>query len=190
MKTPVKAGEKIRHRLWQNDKLENFSLSFREIWSLLLLCIVINEVDGADFTFCDGEDGDGVIVDNRSGEVTPVENVSALDFPNTSLLRGEERIIQRIMEKASKGKEYASGKILIVFYDGAHRAEPNKVAKSVAGKHHFDQIYLVGLIDDKGGTEYTYSVYRLNEKDAQISVIRINPDFSGWQLLDPRAFLS
>ncbi len=176
--------------LWNGRDFKNFNLRAREIWALWLLCVVVNQVDDVDCTFGETTEGDGVIIDKRSGKVTIIENVAAMDFPNTSLPRGEERIIQAIMHKASYGEKYATGKVLVVFYDGAHRAEPNKVAKSVAGRHHFDQIYLVGLINDKGGTEYKYSVMRLNEKDAQISVVKISSDFSDWQLLDPRNFLS
>ena len=175
--------------LWYGRDFSNFSLRPREVWPLWLLCVVVNQVDNADFTFGETDDCDGVILDKRTGELTMVESVAAMDFPNTKLSKGEDRVIEAIMHKASKGKAYATGKALIVFMDGADRYEPNKIAKAVVNKHHFDAIYVVSLINDKGGTEYSYSVMALNDSDALISIVRIESDFSNWQLMDPSKYL-
>ncbi|MDD5742615.1 MAG: hypothetical protein PHX87_04270 [Candidatus Peribacteraceae bacterium] len=170
--------------LWNGRDFENFKLRAREIWSLWLLCVVYNWFGSTDLTFGEADDCDGVIVDKKTGDCVLVENVAAMDFPGNSLPRGEERIIQAVMHKALLGEKYASGKILIVFTDGAGKYEPNKIAKAVDGKHHFERIYLIGLITDKDGTEYSYSVLMLNNTNAELAVVRINQDFTDWKLID------
>jgi len=167
--------------LWDGRPLPNFSLLAREVWSLLLICAVAEEVNGKRVTFCEDDDKDGIFVDLEEQDCIKVENVAAMDFPGgKSLPTGEARIVDAIEHKIDKGKSYAEGTILIVFYDGAKTHYPNKVAKAVDGKHHFEKIYIVGLIDDKNGTEYSYSVTELHGQDSTIYRIDINPNFTDW----------
>ncbi len=177
--------------LWHSREFTNFNLRAREIWSLWLLCVVFNRIGHTDLTFGEtDESSDGVLVDKKTGQTVLVENVAAMNFPGTSLPTGEERIIQAIMDKASKGKHYAEGKVLVVFSDGAVKFEPNKIAKAVHGKHFFERIYVISLHTNDGGTNYSYIVLELNPTNTQIAIVRIKDDFTDWDLIDPtKAFI-
>ncbi len=142
--------------LWNGRDFKNFSLRAREIWSLWLLCSIFNQMGKTDLIFGEDDESDGILVDKLTRDVIRVENVAAMDFPNTSLAEGEDRIINAILDKASNGEEYAKDKLLVVFFDGAGQYFPNEVAKAIHGKHHFERIYLIGLLDDKCGAEYSY----------------------------------
>jgi len=174
----VRAGKP----LWHGRDFTNFSLRPREIWALWLLCVVFNWIGKTDLTFGEDDESDGVLVDKRSGDMIKVENVAAMDFPKSKLPKGEDRIIQAIQHKAKKGAKYATGKILVVFFDGAGIFYPNKIAKAVNGKHDFERVYLVGLLNDKGGTEYSYSVLELNEQNTSAAIVKIDPSFSSWSV--------
>jgi hypothetical protein len=182
MKTPVKVGEKMLHRLWVNDKLDNFSLSFREVWSLWLLCAVMQSAHNRIITFCEDDVRDGILVDLEADDWIPVENVATMDFPNTSFPKGEDRILHAIEIKRKKGKQYANGTVLIVFFDGAGEMYANRVAKAIHNTHGFEQVYLVGLINDQKGQQFSYSISELFEEDASIYRIDITPDFLSWHV--------
>ena len=167
--------------LWSGREFPNFSLRPREVWSLWLLCVVLHNVRHEDITFGEDDESDGILVDPRSGEWIKVENVSAMDFPaDEPLPKGTDRIVTAIETKSKKGDEYAKGKILIVFFDGSGEWYRNKVRESIKGKHNFERVYLIGLLTDKGGTEYSYSITDLLENDSITYKVQINPDFTDW----------
>ncbi len=175
--------------LWNGRDFTNFSLRAREIWSLWLVCATYQRM-GTDVTFAEDFKTDGILIDRKTGDRVYVENVAAMSFPNTSLAKNEDRVLNAIEDKIARGPEYAAGKVLVVFYDGAGRVKFNKVAKAVQGRHNFERIYLVGLVGDKKGTEYTYSVSVLNEKNTNTAVITIDPTFSSWVIVGINDYLA
>ncbi|MDD3897027.1 MAG: hypothetical protein PHU04_04300 [Candidatus Peribacteraceae bacterium] len=170
--------------LWNSPPFPNFSLRVREAWTLWLLCAALNRMRGLDLTF--GEDdessSDGILLDKRTMEFIKTENVATMDFPSTNFPRGEKRIIAAIMSKIQKGHEYAKGKILTVFFDGAHQWHRNKVREAINGKHHFEQIFLIGLVTDHNATEWEYSVTELEENTSTTFIVKITPDFTDWSV--------
>lgn len=168
--------------LWNGPPFENFSLRAREIWSLWLLCAVMGRVNGKRVTFCEDDERDGILVDLDADNWIKVENVAVMKFGDREPLQGEQGIIEAIQKKIDKGEQYAKGLILTVFYDGIGEMYVNRVAKHFAGKHHFEKIYLIGLITDNGGAQYSYVVNDLYEHDASIYRIDISPDFLSWEV--------
>ena len=77
--------------------------------------------------------------------------------------------------------EYANGKCLVVFVDGAEKWYPNRVGRRMDGQHNFNAIYCVGLLigNDSG---YLYSVSRFNKKHSPTWKVRINSDFTSWKV--------
>src|SRR3989344_2728535 len=151
--------------LWNGRDMPNFSLRPREAWANWLICAVLQYLHGDRITFAEDNDGDGIILDKVTGVWIPTEHVSALDTHSGSKLsNGETRIINAIMIKVDKGPEYAKGKNLIVFFDGAGVWYRNKVREAINGKHNFNMIYAVGLLES-GKNGYSYSVTEFHEKD-------------------------
>lgn len=169
--------------LWNGRPFTNFSLRAREIWSLWLLCVVLHEMYHKNITFGEDDESDGIIADMQAEDWIRVENVSALDNPKRKPMpKGEQRIIEAIESKIKKGAAYAKGKMLTVFFDGAGSWHRNKVREAINGKHSFEAIYLIGLLNDKGGTEYSYTVTELHENDSVTFEVKIARDFSDWTI--------
>lgn len=166
-------------------ELENFNLSPREMWANWLLCAVLQKNGMEKVSFSEGvEDDDGIIVDNETGIWIKTQHVSAIDVPKKELsLQGEARIIEAINLKIKKGTQYAKDKILIVFFDGLGKWYRNKVRESINGRHNFNGVYLIGLLDpisNKNG--YVYSVTLLNENDSVTFRIQIDYDFTSYKV--------
>lgn len=175
--------------LWNGRDLQNFSLRLREVLSLWLICVSFHRLGKSGVTFGEDDETDGILVDLETRTYNFVENVAAMDFPNTQLEKGENRVLNAIKHKIELGESYASEKILVVFFDGAGRFEPNKIAKEIDGKHAFENIFLVGLLTDKNGTEYTYAVIELVGQGSNMLIVTINPTFTGWEVVsvnDPK----
>lgn len=104
--------------LIKGREFTNFSLRPREAWANWLLCVVLRKLHGDNLTFSEDPNGDGFVVDTKTGEIIPTEHVSALENPLNPLLilKGEDRIINAIDLKIKKGAEYAEGKWLVVFF--------------------------------------------------------------------------
>ena len=81
-----------------------FKLRPREAWANWLICVVLQHITGDEITFSDSEHGDGYIWNKTKGEVIITEHVAAMDFPNTTIPTGEERVIWAIEKKIKKGK--------------------------------------------------------------------------------------
>ena len=164
-------------------ELKNFSLRPREVWANWLLCAVLHKVYSPMVTFTDDDDGDGIIVDGLAGDYIEVEHVCALDTPEGQKpSSGTVRIIEAIELKTAKGEGYSRGKLLVVFFDGAGNWYRDKVREAINGRHHFERIYLIGLLTDKGGTKYSYSVTELYEDDSTTYAVKITPDFTDWSV--------
>lgn len=99
--------------------------------------------------------------------------------------RGDARIIEAIEEKIARGPEYAEGKFLLVFTDGAGKWYRKNVREAINGRHNFKAIYCIGL--ESSGPEgyvYTLTQFHPDTPDASISFrVRIAPDFSSWRVL-------
>jgi len=170
--------------LIKGREFTNFSLRPREAWANWLLCIVLRKLHGEHLTFAESPGGDGFIVDKNTGEVIPTEHVSALENPSNKLPKGEDRIINAIDLKIKRGNEYAKGKWLIVFFDGAGKFYRNKIRESIKGRHNFGAVYCVGLLIS-GDDGYSYSITEFKDSHGDKSIsfkADINGSFTDWQI--------
>ena len=129
------------------------------------------------------EEGDGFIVDREKRGIFPTEHVSALNIPKGKQLpTGEQRIIDAIDLKIEKGAEYAHNKLLVVFSDGAAEFYRSKIRESIYGRHKFEAVFCVVLLDS-GPTGYSYTVTEFRDSFGDQSIthkVEINGDFTGW----------
>ncbi len=172
--------------LWNGRKFSNFNLLPREAWGNWLVAAVLSKISGRDVTFADSSKGDGFIVDRTIKSIFPTEHVSALDIPRgKNLPKGEQRIIEAINLKIIRGSDYARGKILVAFFDGAGEFFRSKIRESVFGKHNFEAIFCVGLLtSDKTGYSYAVTEFRDSFDDKSIThKVDINNDFTDWCVL-------
>lgn len=172
--------------LTQGKRFSNFNMLVREAWANWLLCVVFQKVYGNLFTFQEVENGDGVIMDKitKIGFVT--EHVCALDFPQGKKLpKGEERVLWAINHKIKRGFEYAEGKRLVVFFDGAGIFYRNIIRENIKGKHNFDSVYCVGLmVSDKNGYQYSVTEFKDSYGDKSVTFkVEINESFTDWKVL-------
>lgn len=169
--------------LWNGRDIKDFSLRPREAWANWLICAVLQKVHGVDVTFMEDEDGDGILFDTRSGNILPTEHVSALNIPKGERLpEGEQRIIDAINLKIARGPEYAKGKTLVVFFDGAGIFYRSKIRENIFKKHAFESVFCVGLAtSDVYGYIYTVTEFRDSYGDNSVThKVHINEDFSDW----------
>lgn len=171
--------------LWNGPDIENFSLRPREAWGNWLLTAIFQHLNGDEITFMEDDEGDGVILDKRTGNYINTEHVAAMDFPEGKALpKGNERIIGAINHKIAKGEKYAQGKTLVVFFDGAGEFHRSEIRKAIHGTHHFDSIYCIGLLDSgDNGYEYIATEYKDSYGEKSISFrIKINRGFTSWAI--------
>lgn len=171
--------------LWNGRNIKNFSLRPREAWANWLICVVLRKMHKRDITFMEDDKGDGFIVDKDKRIVVSTEHVSALNIPQGEKLpSGEQRIIDAINLKISKGSGYAQGKLLVVFFDGAGKFFRNKIRESIFGRHNFEAVFCIGLLDSSEGG-YSYSVTEFRDSFGNQSVthkVEINGDFTDWKI--------
>lgn len=171
--------------LWNARDLSDFNLRPREIWGNWLVCVVLRKIHGRDITFMDDDKGDGFIVDKEKMIFIPTEHVCALDIPEgKELPKGEKRVIDAINLKIAKGSEYAKGKLLIVFFDGAGKFFRNKIREDIFGRHNFEAIFCVGLLSSDDGN-YAYAVTEFRDSFGDKSIthkVEINKDFDNWEI--------
>jgi len=172
--------------LWSGRRIQNFNLLPREAWGNWLVSVVLHKTSGRDVTFADSGKGDGFIVDKDIKKTFPTEHVSALDIPKGKKLpEGEQRVINAINQKIRKGPNYARGKILVVFFDGAGKFFRNKIREAIFGKHNFEAVFCVGLLtSDNAG--YSYSVTEFRNAFGNQSIthkVEINNSFTDWRVL-------
>ena len=171
--------------LWNGRDIRNFSLRPREAWANWLVCVVLRKVHKREITFMEDDKGDGFIVDKDKKIVVPTEHVSALDIPKGKKLpKGEQRIIDAINLKISKGSSYAQGKLLVVFFDGAGEFFRKQIRESIFGRHNFEAIFCVGLLDSsKDGYSYIVTEFRDSFEDQSVThKVEINGDFTDWSI--------
>lgn len=170
--------------LIRGRSITNFSLRPREAWANWLLCAVLQKTRGEHITFAEDKSGDGFIVDKNTGELIPTEHVSALENDFNKLPKGEERIIEAINHKIERGPEYANGKWLVVFFDGADKFYRNKIRENIKGRHNFGAIYCIGLLtSSKDGYVYAITEFKDSHGDKSITYkIEINGDFTNWEI--------
>lgn len=97
---------------------------------------------------------------------------------------GEQRVIDAINLKIAKGPDYAKGKLLAVFFDGAGEFFRSKIREAIFGKHNFEAVFCVGLLDS-GESGYSYSVTEFRDSFGDQSVthkVEINGDFTDWKV--------
>lgn len=192
---PFVTGADKNGRLWlhggnnEQKKLDTikveggttFGLRVREAWANWLYCVVLQYVHGQEITFSDDETTDGFIINKTTKEFIVTEHVAAMDFPTSKLPKGEDRIIQAIEHKVKKDEEYAKGKHLIVFMDGAGLWYPNKVGRRISGKHNFETVTCIGLLtgDETG---YRYGVTQFYANHSPCWEVYINADFTDWSV--------
>lgn len=157
--------------LWNGRDISNFSLRPREAWANWLLCVVFKKIHGDRITFAEDSEGDGIIVDKLSGLGIPTEHVSALEVPKRKkpLPQGEDRVIQAIKQKIGRGPEYAKGKYLVVFFDGAGLFYRNKIREAIFRRHNFVAVYCIGLLRTEGNC-YIYSVTEFMDSHGDKSI--------------------
>jgi hypothetical protein len=177
-----------RH-LQVGDEFKRFGgLRSRELLGNWLLCVAVNACVGADrLTFTsDPLGGDGLIVDEFNGFVIRTEHVfEPGPHPGAPTGRGEDAA-KLVLEKiAKKNKPKYAGQTLVVFCnDGGGTAwYPNKVAKALPQRLHFEAVWVVSLqgVFDGG---YNYGVTRLDLRrgNAPAWRVRIAPDFESWEV--------
>jgi len=171
--------------LWSGRRIQNFNLLPREAWGNWLVSAVLRKMHNRDITFADGEGGDGFIVDKTVKSIFPTEHVCALDIPKGKKWpKGEQRAIAAINQKISRGYEYAQGKILVAFFDGAGEFFRNKIREAIFGKHNFETVFCVGLLNS-GKNGYSYSVSEFRDSFGDQSAthkVEINGDFTDWEV--------
>lgn len=166
--------------LWNGRDIPNFTLRPREAWANWLICVALQEIHGDAFTFAEDKKGDGILIDKRTGQWAHTEHIAAMDFAGKNTLpAGEQRLLQAIEKKVARGKEYAKGKFLVVFFDGAGVVHPNKVGRSMPKDHGYLGVFAVGHItSDASG--YVYSVSELGPLHSPTYQVDINFDFTDW----------
>jgi hypothetical protein len=159
----------------------------REMLANWLLCITINAVEGGarELVFwSDPHGGDGIIRDELSGEVLPMEHVMVPPQPEGSKTDAQTLILKAIKEKCAKGEQYASGSTLVVFLDaGAGLWKPNLVAQALPDPLLFKTVWVISLRGVENG-EYIYNVAHLDLSDGNSPAfeVRISADFESWKV--------
>lgn len=170
--------------LYNGRPIENFNLLPREVWGNWLFCAVLRALHGPAITFADVDDG--LIIDKLTWQTVPIEHVSALEIPGAKPLpKGEARIIQAIEHKVKRGPEYAVGKFLLVFCDGAGKWYRDKVRMAINGKHNFKAIYTVNLTSS-GPDGYSYTLTQFHPKTPHTSEsfkVKVNSTFTDWEVV-------
>lgn len=171
--------------LWNGRDISNFSLRPREAWANWLICAVLRKMHGRDIIFMEDDSGDGFVIYKDLRLAFQTEHVSALDVPKgRKLPSGEQRVIDAINLKIARGNDYAREKLLVVFFDGAGQFFRNKIRESIFGRHNFEAVFCVGLLDS-GPDGYSYSITEFRDSFGDQSVthkVEINGDFTDWEI--------
>lgn len=172
------------HFLRNGRRIPNFNLLPREAWGNWLLCVVLKEALGRDMTFQEGDESDGYILARDTGEHFTTEHVASLNVPSpNNNLRNEGRVLDTIKRKISRGPEYARGKRLVVFIENAELWYPNRVARTIHGRHNFDAVYCIGLVSHDERNGYVYSVTQLDHRNSPTWKVTIDFDFSNYRVI-------
>ncbi len=166
--------------LTQGKRFLNFNMLVREAWANWLLCVVLQDIHNSPFTFQEVEDGDGIIGNKKTKVGFAVEHVCAMNFPaGKQLPKNEDRILWAINHKIKRGEEYAKGKSLVVFVDGAELWYPNRVGRTIPD-NAFSQIFCVDFTGDE--KNYVYTIIEFQKRHSPVFQVSINEDFTGWSV--------
>jgi hypothetical protein len=167
---------------------QNFGdMRSREAVANWLLCATINAIEPhRQLSFATTDNlirGDGIVHDEKSGEIFPTEHVMV---PSQQTGDAQALILKAINDKRNKGAAaYASGMTLVVFVN-ASTGEwfPNRVARALPDPLYFDTVWLVSLqkVEDDG--TYVYGVTHLDVSHANAPAfhVRISKDFDAWEV--------
>jgi len=160
----------------------------REALANWLLCVVGNTIEADRYTFTsDPLGGDGLILDNTTGEVWPTEHVLVPLLPDGPPTGGaaEALVLQAVADKQAKGgTAYASGKTLVVFVNAvAGPYVPNRLARNLPDDLAFAGVWVVGLQYVEEG-RYTYGVTLLDRSGLPSPTFRIHvaATFDSWEV--------
>jgi len=159
----------------------------RELVANWLICAAFNFAAGEEtVTFTsDPTGGDGILLDINTGETWPTEHVMARTPVGENAVDAETEILKAIASKNDRGPAYANGKTLVVFTNlfGGNHWWPNRVARQLPDPLHFGSVWVASLQRVEDG-EYVYGVTNLDlsEGDAPTFIVRINRDFTGWEV--------
>ena len=157
-------------------------LRSREILGNWLICVALNSVEPGRMTFCSDHDGDGIILDTKTGNTWFVEHTMVPAAPAGSDPDVQASIITAIRAKQAKGVAYAEGKTLVIFLNlGGGKWYPNKIAKVLPQPLLFDGVWVFGLQMTENG-EFVYGVTCLDmgDGDAHAWLVRVHESFEGW----------
>lgn len=157
----------------------------REALANWLLCATVNATGGRKVTFSsDPIGGDGILIDQETGEVFPTEHVM-VPKQKGGENAAQKLVLDAIEHKRTKGgAAYASGKTLVVFLDaGAGEWFPNRVAKALPDPLHFAAVWVVGFQRIENGS-YVYGVTSLENAggNAPMYLVRISAGFDKWEV--------
>jgi hypothetical protein len=167
---------------------QNFGdMRSREALANWLLCVTVNAADQRQLSFTTTNDligGDGNILDEKLGEIFPIEHVLVPNQQTGNDAQG--LVLQAIDDKRNKGgAAYASGKTLAVFVNaGGGEWFPNRVARALPNPLHFQAVWVISLQKVEADGAYTYGVTHLDvsEGDAPAFLVRISKDFDAWEV--------
>ena len=96
----------------------------------------------------------------------------------------DKEILHGVNLKIDKGADYAKNKLLVVFFDGAGEFYRNKIREAIFGRHGFEAVFCVGLLDsNENGYSYSVSEFRESFGDQSVThKVEIHGDFSGWDI--------
>lgn len=161
----------------------SMSMRPRELLGNWLLCVILADATGRNWTLSDDPTGgDGAMLDRDTGTGFLTEHVFIPPPRPDNKKPVQQQIEEAIAAKAGKGEEYSRGRTLIVFSEAEGNWFPNRVAKSVDGTHGFDAIWCLGLEGVENG-EYIYWITRLEVAAYSPAwKVRINEDFIDWTI--------
>lgn len=158
----------------------------REFLGNWLVCAASSGDVTGPYTFTsDPMGGDGIILDESTGDTFPTEHVSVILPPDAPDPDGQaEQLILAAIEQ--KNNAAYSGKTLIVFNETpAGSWLPNTVTRALPPDLHVAVVWVVGLqFVDADGT-YVYGVTLLHLGpyiDAPTFLVRVAPDFGSWRV--------
>ena len=139
------------HLLASGRASTKFAQRPREILGNWLFCAVANFERGRDeILFGDQKDCDGVVFDGKGWGLF-AEHVFLPRREAQDEASLESLILKAVEHKARKGAPYAKGKTLIVLSDATGRWFPNPATRRIAGKQHFDTVWVMHLEKRTGG---------------------------------------
>lgn len=167
---------------------ENFGdMRPREALGNLLVCLAANGGEEGPFGFSsDPIGGDGIIINRVTQETYPTEHVMVLCRAGQPRPAdpAEDLILNGITRKNDRGRDYAAGKMLVVFVEGLQSEfHPNRLARRLPDPFHFSDLWLVALQEPVTDGSYRYGVARLSDgpnRPAPIYSVHIAPSFEEW----------